>query len=137
MSKSYSKLMELSTFKERFNYLRLSNMVGQETFGYERYLNQVFYKSPEWRSLRNQITMRDNGCDLGIEGHEIFGHVYIHHINPITPKDIRERSGKLFDPENLICVSHKTHNAIHYGDDTIIDSDPIIRSVNDTCPWKK
>lgn len=133
--KTYKDLSKLKTFEDRFEYLKLNGDVGIETFGYKRYLNQVFYKSNEWKSIRNQIIARDDGCDLGIPGRYIYGKVLIHHLNPITYLDIVERSYKLFDPNNLICVSKQTHDAIHYSDKSILALDPIIRTKNDMCPW--
>lgn len=133
--KTYTDLCKLKTFEDRFEYLKLNGDVGIETFGYKRYLNQVFYKSNEWKSIRNQIIARDDGCDLGIPGRYIFGKVLIHHLNPITYSDIVERSYKLFDPDNLICVSKQTHDAIHYSDKNVLALDPITRTKNDMCPW--
>lgn len=133
--KTYIDLCKLKTFEDRFKYLKLDGNVGIETFGYKRYLNQVFYRSNEWKSIRNQIIARDDGCDLGIPGRYIYGKVLIHHLNPITYSDIVNRSDKLFDPNNLICVSKQTHDAIHYGDKNILALDPITRTKNDMCPW--
>lgn len=135
--KTYSELIQLPTFEERFRYLQLSNKVGEETFGFDRYLNQKFYRSVEWRRIRDQVIFRDNGCDLGIEGREIYGKVLIHHMNPITEKDIVHMTDALLNPEYLICVTHETHNAIHYGDEKLLMRDPIVRFKNDTCPWKR
>ena len=133
---SYSELITLPTFTERYRYLRKSGIVGEETFGSHRYLNQILYTSPEWRSVRNHVIIRDNGCDLGMEGYEIRDRVYIHHINPITEDDILNRTPALFDMENLICVSFNTHQAIHYGDESLL---PIIsfneRTPGDTKLW--
>lgn len=133
---SYSELITLPTFTERYRYLRKSGIVGEETFGSHRYLNQILYTSPEWRSVRNHVIIRDNGCDLGMKGHEIRDRVYIHHINPITEDDILNRTPALFDMENLICVSFNTHQAIHYGDESLL---PIIsfneRTPGDTKLW--
>lgn len=134
--KAYSELIELQTFEERFEYLQLKGIVGQETFGFDRYLNQILYNSKEWKHLRNEIIVRDNGCDLALEGFEIHGRILIHHINPITIDDVIKRRGIVFDPENLICVTHNTHNAIHYGDKSLLITGPIERRANDTCPWK-
>lgn len=136
--RTYSELVELSTFEERYEYLRLGGKVGEETFGFDRYLNQVLYTSPEWRSLRNQIITRDCGCDLGVPGREIPDGVkiYIHHMNPITVEDIANRSDFVFNPEYLICTIKNTHDAIHYGDSELLYKDPIVRSKNDTCPWR-
>ena len=134
--KTYSKLITFSTFEERFEYLQLKGIVGQETFGFDRYLNQILYNSKEWKHLRNEIIVRDNGCDLALEGFEIHGRILIHHINPITIDDVIKRREMVFDPENLICVTHNTHNAIHYGDKSLLITGPIERRANDTCPWK-
>lgn len=134
--KTYSEMITLPTFEERFEYLKIGGFVGKETFGYDRYLNQVLYNSPEWKKCRQKIIIRDNGCDLGCEGYEIHGRIIIHHINPITLEDILKRSPKIFDPDNLITTVHNTHNAIHYGDRDLLLIAPIERSRNDTCPWR-
>lgn len=134
--RTYSELIAIPTFEERFEYLQLKGSVGKDTFGYDRYLNQVLYRSHEWKRLRNQIIIRDGGCDLACDGHDIYGKVLIHHLNPITVEDILTRSRKVFDPDNLVCVSHSTHNAIHYGDVDLLVTGPIIRTKNDTCPWR-
>lgn len=135
--KTYSELIRLPTFEDRFEYLKLKGSVGKDTFGHDRYLNQVFYSSMEWRRLRDEIIIRDNGCDLGIEGREIGGKVYIHHLNPLGTNDILTHSEYLVNPEYLICVSFETHNAIHYGDINLLPRDPIERKRNDTCPWRR
>ena len=134
--KTYSELITIPTFEERFEYLQLKGSVGKDTFGYDRHLNQVLYRSPEWKRLRNQIIIRDCGCDLACEGYSIHSKVLIHHLNPITVEDVLARSRKVFDPDNLVCVSHNTHNAIHYGDVDLLVTGPIIRTKNDTCPWR-
>ena len=134
--KTYSELITIPTFEERFEYLQLKGSVGKDTFGYDRYLNQVLYRSPEWKRLRNQIIIRDCGCDLACEGYDIHSKVLIHHLNPITVEDVLARSQKVFDPDNLVCVSHNTHNAIHYGDVDLLVTGPVIRTKNDTCPWR-
>ena len=134
--KTYSELITIPTFEERFEYLQLKGSVGKDTFGYDRYLNQVLYRSPEWKRLRNQIIIRDSGCDLACDGYDIHFKVFIHHLNPITVEDVLARSRKVFDPDNLVCVSHNTHNAIHYGDVDLLATGPIIRTKNDTCPWR-
>ena len=134
--RTYSELIQLPTFEERFNYLRLDGVVGKDTFGFDRYLNQQFYRSSEWKRIRNQVIVRDNGCDLGIDGYEIHGRILIHHINPISIEDLQHMSDLLMNPEYLICVSHRTHNAIRYGDESLIVTAPIERSQNDTCPWR-
>ena len=135
-TKRYSELSTIPTYEERFKYLQLKGAVGNDTFGYDRYLNQILYNSPEWKRLRNQIIIRDNGRDLGCEGYEIYGRILIHHMNPITVDDIVSRDPIVFDPENLICVSHNTHNAIHYGDENLLIMAPVERTKNDTCPWR-
>lgn len=135
--KTYSELIRLPTFKERFEYLRLDGKVGEETFGFDRYLNQLFYKSQKWKSIRDHVIIRDCGCDLGVEGHEIYSRIIIHHMNPITIKDIELESEFLIDPEYLITTIHTTHNAIHYGDENLLTIAPIERSRYDTCPWRR
>ena len=134
--RTYSELIKLPTFEERFDYLRLDGVVGKDTFGFDRYLNQQFYRSSEWKRIRNRVIVRDNGCDLGIDEYEIHGRILIHHMNPISIEDLQYMSDLLMNPEYLICVSHRTHNAIHYGDESLIVTDPIERSQNDTCPWR-
>ena len=134
--KTYSELIALPTFEERYKYLRLNGRVGEDTFGFDRYLNQNFYRSAEWRRIRDRVIVRDNGCDLAIDDRIIYGKILIHHMNPITDKDLFNLSDILLDPEYLICVSHNTHNAIHYGDGERLVKDPIVRTKNDTCPWK-
>lgn len=129
-------MSKLKTFEERYRYLRLDGVVGEDTFGFERYLNQTFYRSQRWKKVRDQVIVRDNGCDLGIEGHEIYGKVLIHHMNPITIPDIENESDFLLNPEYLICVTHNTHNAIHYGDEGLLMKGPIERTKNDMCPWR-
>ncbi len=135
--KTYSELVLLPTFQARYQYLRLNGEVGKETFGFDRYMNQFFYRSPEWRHVRDTVITRDEGCDLGIQGREIFGRIIIHHMNPISPEDIRNRSDLLLDPEYLITTIHDTHLAIHYGDEHLLVQEPIVRHPNDTCPWKR
>lgn len=132
----YSELILLPTFEERYKYLQLNGAVGKMTFGFDRYLNQVFYRSREWKKIRDYVILRDNGCDLGVEGYEIYGRVIIHHLNPISIKDIEKESEFLLDPDFLICTTHNTHNAIHYGDESLLPALPIERSRNDTCPWR-
>lgn len=134
--RSYSELIHIPTFEERFEYLKLSGSVGKETFGFDRYLNQVFYRSKEWKRVRDLVIVRDNGCDLGIEDREICGRIYIHHMNPISLSDIERKSESILNPEYLICVTHNTHNAIHYGDSSLLVTAPIERTPNDTCPWR-
>lgn len=135
--RTYSELSRLHTFEERYQYLRLGGSVGHDTFGFDRYLNQVFYRSQRWKSIRDQVIVRDNGCDLGVEGYEIYGRILIHHMNPITLADIEKESEFLLNPEFLIATTHVTHNAIHYGDESLLAKAPIVRSRNDTCPWRK
>lgn len=135
--KTYSELITLPTFEERFRYLQLNGRVGEDTFGFDRYLNQNFYRSAEWKRIRDQVIVRDNGCDLGIEDRVIHGRILIHHMNPISEKDILRATNILMNPEYLICVTHNTHNAIHYGDEELLTKGPIIRTPNDTCPWKR
>lgn len=138
MIKTYSELITLPTFEERYRYLKLNGRVGEETFGFDRYLNQRFYqKDPEWLKVRDYVIIRDNGCDLGIEGREIKGNIIVHHMNPITQRDILQRSKYLLDPEYLISTVKLTHDAIHYGDENILIKDPVIRRRNDTCPWRQ
>jgi len=135
--KTYSELCKFKTFEERFEYLKLGGIVGKETFGFNRYLNQVFYRSPEWRRVRREIIIRDNGCDLAHPDRPIHGRIIVHHINPITLEDIELRRPCLFDPENLICTSHHTSNALHYGDASLLIQLPKERTKGDTTPWKK
>lgn len=147
--KTYSELIKLKTFEERFEYLRTASRVGEATFGSDRYLNQAVYTSSLWAEVKNEIIIRDNACDLAMPGYDIRGKVFIngkeyrksgiiivHHINPITKQDILNRDPKVFDPENLICCSFKTHNAIHYGDLDSLTLPPKERTPNDTCPWR-
>ena len=134
--RSYSELINLPTFKERYRYLKLGGKVGEDTFGHARFLNQIFYQSPEWRRFRRDIIIRDNGCDLGIEGRTINDRIYIHHLNPMTLDDIQNRNPMLLDPENAIAVSFGTHQAIHYGDESLLSIDIPERRPNDTCPWR-
>lgn len=134
--RTYSELMKLSTFKERYEYLKIGGRVGEETFGFDRYINQMLYKKPEWISIRNQVIARDMGCDLGLKDHEIVGKVIVHHMNPITVEDILYRLDYVLDPEYLISSSMMTHNAIHYGDESLLPQEPIERTKNDTCPWR-
>ena len=136
MIRTYSELVSLPTFKERYEYLRLNGSVGLDTFRFDRYLNQEFYWSKEWKSIRDQVIIRDNGCDLGVDGYEIYGRIVIHHMNPILQTDILDRTQLLLDPDYLICTTHATHNAIHYGDEGLLPREPVERTRNDTCPWK-
>lgn len=136
--RTYSELIQIPTFEERYEYLKLGGEIGAETFGFERYLNQRFYRSKEWKALRDEIIVRDNGCDLGVIGYEIYGKIYIHHMNPITADDIRNNTEYLMNPEFLISTTHNTHNAIHYGDSDLLNAAvPVDRTKNDTCPWRQ
>lgn len=136
--RTYSELITLPTFEERFEYLKLSGRVGDETFGRDRYLNQLLYqRSADWRASRREVILRDNGCDLGCEGYEIYGQIIVHHMNPITIDDVMNLDPKVFDPEFLISTMHRTHNAIHYGNADLLITAPIERRKNDTCPWRK
>lgn len=135
--RTYSELLQIPTFEERFNYLRLNGRIGENTFGGHRYLNQLLYNDPRWKKTRNDIIIRDDGCDLAIHDREIrAAAIYIHHLNPITIDDILESRSCVFDPENLICSSFNTHAAIHYGNGNLLILDPIVRTKNDTCPWR-
>lgn len=138
MTKTYTELSKLKTFEERLKYLRLYGSVGSDTFGFDRIFNQKFYASFEWKRIRDQVIVRDMGCDLGVEGFEIFGqHILVHHLNPISLEDISTNSDILLNPEYLITTTHQTHNAIHYGDEIPMKHILAERSMNDTCPWKK
>ena len=137
MIRTYSELIKLKTFKDRFEYLKLDGIVGEETFGFDRYMNQIFYKSREWTSVRRSVIIRDNGCDLGMEGYEIHGKILIHHMNPINLSDIVHKTDELLNPDYLITTVLSTHNAIHYGDASLLPVLPIERRANDTCPWKR
>lgn len=134
--RTYSELIKLPTFEERYEYLKLDGKVGEETFGFDRYINQEFYRSNEWLKVRDFVIVRDGGCDLAIEDREIFGKILVHHMNPITIDDILNRSEFLLDPEYLICTIKNTHDAIHYGDSSLLITAPIERRKNDTCPWR-
>lgn len=137
MIRTYSELIQLPTFEDRYRYLRLGGQVGKDTFGFDRYLNQMFYKTDEWKSIRDVVIVRDKGCDLGIEDREIHGRIIVHHMNPITKEDILSRSKYLLDPEYLISTIKNTHDAIHYGDESLLIKAPTERRRNDTCPWRK
>ena len=134
--RTYSELITLPTFEDRYRYLQLNGAVGKDTFGFDRYINQQFYRSKEWQRIRDEVIIRDNACDLGIEGYEIHGRIYVHHMNPIMARDIQSNSDYLMNPEFLICTTHRTHNAIHYGDENLLARAPIERTKNDTCPWR-
>lgn len=135
--KTYSELIQISTFEERYHYLRLFGSVGEETFGFKRWLNQEFYHLSEWLKFRDEIIIRDGGCDLAVDGFEIYGSIIIHHLNPITYDDILNRNPCVFDPNNVVCTKLSTHNAIHYGDETLLPIIPVERTRNDTCPWRR
>ena len=136
--RTYSELSKLKTFRERYEYLKLDGTVGEETFGFDRYINQMFYKSEEWKRIRNYVITRDNGCDLGMPDRKIVDSVIlVHHMNPITKEDIINKNEILLDPEYLITTIKSTHDAIHYGDESLLADDLVIRSKNDTCPWKR
>lgn len=136
MTRSYTELKRYETFLDRYDYLKLKGQVGIETFGYDRYINQILYKSSKWRKTRDKVIIRDNGCDLGVPGYDIFDKIIIHHMNPITLEDVEEEREYIFDPEFLICTSFMTHNAIHYGDESLLPKEPVIRMPGDTCLWK-
>lgn len=135
--RTYKELIELPTFEDRFRYLQLNGVVGEDTFGFDRYLNQVFYRSAEWKRVRDMVIVRDNGCDLAMEGYDIHGRILIHHMNPVSLRDINDRNEDLLNPEYLITTTHQTHNAIHYGDESLLPRGPIERKPFDTCPWKR
>ena len=134
--RTYSELITFSTFEERFKYLQLNGQVGESTFGFDRYMNQVFYRSQKWKSIRDFVIIRDCGCDLGVEGYDTHGKIIIHHMNPLSMRDIETESDFLLNPDFLICTTHNTHNAIHYGDENLLVTAPIERTKNDTCPWR-
>lgn len=134
--RSYTEFSKYSSFLDRFEYLRLDGTVGFETFGSNRFMNQEFYTSPEWRRARREVIIRDDGCDLGVEGYDIFSKILIHHMNPIREEDLLNRNPDILNPEFLICVSHNTHNAIHYGDKNLLPAPLVERRPGDTCPWK-
>jgi len=135
MTRTYTELRQLPTFEERFKYLRLGAQVAAETFGFDRWVNQRFYKSPEWRKIRRDVIIRDEGRDLGVEGYELQNGIYVHHMNPMLPKDVVDAAEWILNPEYLICVSYNTHQAIHFGDENLLPK-LIERKPNDTCPWK-
>ena len=136
MIRSFSWVRRLTTFEERYEYLRLKGTVGESTFGFDRYLNQLLYRSDRWRKVRGVVIVRDNGCDLGIEDRDISSKILVHHMNPITMEDIEEGREEVFDPNFLICTSEQTHNAIHFGDANLLPKLPVERRAGDTCPWK-
>ena len=134
--RTYSELSKIETYEGRFEYLKLGGLVGKETFGFDRYLNQILYQSPRWKRSRDIVLIRDDGCDLGFPGYEIHGKILVHHMNPITIEDIELGRDEVFDPEFLISTALMTHNAIHYGDESLLVTAPIVRTRNDTCPWR-
>lgn len=136
LTRNYTELSKLKTFKERFNYLQLIGSVGKQTFGFDRLFNQRFYTSTEWKHVRDLVIVRDNGCDLGLEDFPIRGRIYIHHMNPFTMEDLETSSAVLLNPEYLISVCFDTHNAIHYGAESLLPKEPVERKKNDTCPWR-
>ena len=137
VSRSYHELIQLSTFEERYEYLRLDGRVGEETFGFDRWINQQFYRSREWQQVRNEVILRDNACDLGIPDHPIHGRLLVHHMNPVSATDIKEIAETLLNPEYLITTMKRTHDAIHYGGASFLrDNTPAIRIANDTVPWR-
>lgn len=137
MLRTYSELISLRSFSDRYEYLKLTGEVGASTFGFDRYLNQMFYRLKEWKHVRNEVILRDNGCDLGIEGYEIQGNIFVHHMNPITKNDVLHNVDYVLNPEYLICASFDTHNAIHFGRYETLFNEPIERTPNDTCLWRK
>ena len=134
--RTYSELIKFPTLAERFEYLKLGGVICEDTFGFERYLNQNFYRSAVWKKIRNEVIIRDNGCEMGLEDYPISGRIIIHHMNPVDSDDIIHQRDILLNPEFLICVGNQTHNAIHYGSIDLLPQDPIERKPNDTCPWK-
>lgn len=135
MIRTYTRLEKCETFEERFRYLALRGTVGEATFGYDRYINQQFYRSRQWKQVRNYVITRDNGCDLGIEGYEIHSRILIHHMNPMTVEDITHGDESILDPEFLITTTHVTHNAIHYGDERLLPRQLVDRRAGDTKLW--
>lgn len=136
MIRTYSEAIQISDFLDRFHYLQLHGEVGRDTFGFDRWLNQRFYHDPSWRKVRNECIIRDEGCDLAHADRPIYKNLIVHHIDPITKDDVVNRDPKLFDLNNLICVSSITHRALHYGDEKSIMFEPIVRAKNDMCPWR-
>lgn len=136
MIRTYTELIQLPTFEERYQYLRLGGLVGQDTFGFDRWLNQKFYRSPEWKQIRRDVIIRDEGRDLAMPGYELDGNIFVHHMNPITAEDLENVSEIILNPEYLVCVSKRTHDAIHFGDASLLPQLPTVRTPNDMCPWK-
>ena len=137
MERCYSELIQIPTFEERYEYLRLGGRVGEDTFGFDRYLNQKFYQSPEWKRVRRDVIIRDEGRDLAMKGYELYGNIFVHHMNPITSKDLLDVADWIMNPEFLVCVSKRTHDAIHYGDKSLLPQLPVERTPSDMCPWKQ
>lgn len=135
--RTYSELIKIPTFEDRYKYLKLNGKVGDDTFGFDRYLNQIFYRSPEWKQIRRDVIIRDEGRDLAMEGYELDKGIYVHHMNPITAKDLVDVTDWLLNPEYLVCVSKRTHDAIHFGDKSLLPELPKERTLNDMCPWKQ
>lgn len=137
MIRTYSELQRFETIEDRYKYLKLDGIVGEETFGFDRWLNQIFYKDPRWLEVRDIVIDRDNGCDLGVDGYDIHTKILVHHMNPVTKEDLLYNFDKLINPEFLICTSKRTHDAIHYGNLDLLPPQPVIRTKNDMCPWKR
>ena len=137
MERCYTELIQIPTFEERYEYLRLGGRVGEDTFGFDRYLNQKFYQSPEWKRVRRDVIIRDEGRDLAMKGYELYGNIFVHHMNPITSKDLLDVADWIMNPEFLVCVSKRTHDAIHYGDKSLLPQLPVERTPSDMCPWKQ
>lgn len=137
MTRTYTELIRIPTFEERFEYLKLNGRVGSDTFGFDRYMNQILYRSYKWRKLRDGLIVRDNGCDLAHEDHPLSGRIIIHHMNPITPEQVEKDDPEIYNPEFLICTANITHEAIHYGDSSLLPKPIIERRPGDTCPWRK
>lgn len=137
MNRSYTELKQYDSFLDRYKYLKLVGQVGVDTFGLDRYINQMLYRSSKWQKARRGVIIRDEGCDLGVKGYDVNDKIIVHHMNPLTLEDIEEDRDWIYDPEYLICTSFRTHNAIHYGDEQLLPKLPIERSRNDTCPWKQ
>lgn len=136
-TRRYSELRRIESFEDRFEYLSLAGHVGEVTFGFDRYINQMFYRSQQWKRIRHHVIVRDNGCDLGVEGYEIHSQLLIHHMNPLTPDDIRHADDSILDPDFLITTTHRTHNAIHYGDRRLLPRPPVDRRPGDTLLWQR
>lgn len=136
MIRCYSDLIQLNSFIERYRYLKIYGRVGEDTFGFDRYVNQALYKSQRWRKTRGDVIIRDNACDLGVDGYEMGDYIVVHHMNPITLEDIEEERDNVFNPEYLISCSSRTHKAIHFGDESLLPKEPVVRKPNDTCLWR-